>query len=74
MTNTYSVTQFFSDGVWEMIRRDVSAEDAIKTFATYTRNPAAMIGLTKRVIVTDSGDCINAEWRYGEGIVYPVRR
>jgi len=29
--------------------------------------------MVKRVIITDGGDCINFEWKKGEGIVFPPR-
>lgn len=71
--NEFSVCQFFEDDSYEYVRRFVSAEDAIKAFQFYTNNVAARLGMTRRVIVTDGGDCINAEWIFGEGVVYPKK-
>ncbi|SRR5258705_11079638 len=71
MSETFNVCQFFEDGSYEYVRRNVSPEEAALAFRTYTHNPAAKIGLTKRVIITDGGDCTNAEWKYGEGLVFP---
>lgn len=73
MENKYSVCQFFVDGQYEYVRRWVSAEEAVKAFKIYTNNVAARIGTTTRVIITDSGDMTNYEWKFGEGIVYPKK-
>jgi len=68
---TFSVTQFFVSGEHETVRRHVSAEEAMEAFKHYTQNVAVKMGFTLRVIVTDSGDCINAEWKKDEGYTYP---
>lgn len=67
----FSVCQFFPDETYEYVRRFVSAEEAMEAFKTYTNNPASKVGITVRVIITDGGDCVNAEWKYGEGYVFP---
>jgi hypothetical protein len=67
----FSVYQFFEDGNYEAIKRFVSAEEAIKTAKFYTTNVAAQCGLTKRVIITDGGDCISFEWTHGKGVTFP---
>lgn len=71
--NEFSVCQFFMDNSYEYVRRYVSAEEAMKAFRFYTNNVASRIGTTVRVIITDGGDCINAEWKHGEGLVFPPR-
>lgn len=50
--------------------REHGAEEAVKAFHHYTNNVASDMGLVKRVIITDGGDCINAEWQYGKGITF----
>lgn len=67
----FSVCQFFLDDNYEYVRRWVSPEEAMEAFRFFTNNVAARAGLTKRVIITDGGDCTNMEWEYGKGIVYP---
>jgi len=68
----FSVCQFFHDSrTYEYVRQNVSAEEAIKAFRHYISSVAARFGVVIRVIVTDSGDCIVAEWKKGEGIVFP---
>lgn len=67
----FSVCQFFENGSYEYVRRFVSPEEAVEAFAHYTRSVAAKMGMTVRVIITDGGDCTNAEWQHGKGITYP---
>lgn len=67
----FSVTQFFEDDSYETVRSHVTAEEAMEAFKHYTNNVACKMGITKRVIITDGGDCINAEWKQGEGYTYP---
>lgn len=70
-SNEFSVCQFFQDDTYEYVRRFVSAEEAMKAFQSYTTSVGARLGTTKKVIITDGGDCINAEWQYGKGLTYP---
>jgi len=73
----FSVVQFFEDGSYEYVRRYVEAEEAVQAARHYTQSVGAKLGITVRVIITDGGDCINFEWKLGEGITYPpeaVRR
>jgi hypothetical protein len=67
----FNVVQFFQDGSYEYTRERVSAEEAHKAFLHYTHSVAARMGITVRVIITDSGDCTNAEWVFGQGLIYP---
>jgi len=68
--NEFSVCQFFEDGSYEYVRRYVSSQEAAEAFKFYTTNVSASIGLTQRVIITDGGDCTNAEWIFGKGLVF----
>jgi hypothetical protein len=70
----FSVCQFFQGGQYEYVRRWVSAEEAKYAFDHYTNNVASRMGATKRVIITDGGDCTNAEWVYGKGITFPEEK
>lgn len=67
----FSVFQFFADGQYEKVREHVGAEEAVKAARHYTRNVAAAMGMTKRVIITDGGDSIVFEWKYGQGVTFP---
>lgn len=71
LTNEFSVCQFFEDGSYEYVRQWVNAEEATKTAIHYATSVGARLGITRRVIITDGGDCITWEWRYKEGIVFP---
>lgn len=46
-------------------------EEAVKTARALVSRPAAKMGIFKRIIITDGGDCCCFEWRYGEGVVFP---
>lgn len=70
MTERFSVYQFFEDGSSEMVRSGVDAEEAVKAAHHYCHSVAARIGVTTRVIIVDSDDCVNFEWKYGEGVVF----
>jgi hypothetical protein len=72
MSDEFSVCQFFRNG-YEYVCRFVSAEEAVRTFKQYTHNVSAQTGLTRRVIITDGGDCINLEWQFKKGIVFPTQ-
>ncbi|RPH74012.1 hypothetical protein EHM76_04405 [bacterium] len=69
----FSVVQFFQDDSYEKVRERVDVQEAWKAFEHYTNNVACKIGITKRVIITDGGDCTNVEWINGQGIVYPTK-
>ena len=66
----FSVCQFFEDGSYEYVRRYVCAEEAVNAATHYCTSVGAQLGFTKRVIITDGGDCINFEWEYGKGITF----
>jgi hypothetical protein len=71
MTGEFSVCQFFADGSYKYVRRNVSPDEAVAAFEHYANSVSARASWTRRVIITDGGDCTNAEWRYGEGLTYP---
>ena len=73
MNDEFSVCQFFEDGSYEYTRRYVSPEEAMKAFQHYCTSVGAKLGTTTRVIITDGGDQINAEWLFGKGLVYPPK-
>lgn len=73
MAETFSVVQFFDDDnkMYEFVRENVPIEEALTAFKHYTDNVAVKMGITKRVIILDGGDCVNVEWINGKGIVFP---
>jgi hypothetical protein len=70
---TYNLVQFFEDGQYEYVRRNVSAEEAVHASKHYTNSVAAKLGFVTRVIITDSGDSCVFEWKYGVGVTFPTR-
>lgn len=71
---TFNVVQFFLDGNYEYVRRRVPDHEAASAFQHYTTSVGARIGTTVRVIITDSGDEICAEWLFGKGVVFPPQQ
>lgn len=67
----FSVCQFFLDGAYEYVCRFVPAAEAVRVFKLLASSLGARIGTTRRVIITDGGDCTNAEWEFGKGLTYP---
>jgi len=49
----------------------VTFEEALHWFKHHTTNVTANTGMTSRVIITDGGDMIVAEWKHGQGITWP---
>lgn len=66
----FSVWQFFEDGSSECVRRGVGAEEAAEAAKHYCTSVAAVLGVTRRVIIVDSGDCTNFEWQFGKGVTF----
>jgi hypothetical protein len=62
VSEQFSVALFFDDGQHKYARRFVSAQEACRAFQHYSRSAGAQLGLTVRVIITDSSDCIVREW------------
>jgi len=69
----YSVCQFFEDGSHEYVQRYVSVQEAVEAAEHYCHSVAAQMGITQRVIITDNGDCITFEWKYGKGVIFPPK-
>lgn len=71
MDGEYSVYQFFAEGNYEEVLRFVDDRTSLERAKALIESVGGRIGTTRRVIVTDGGDCINFEWKFGEGIVWP---
>ena len=69
----FNVVQFFEGGAYDYARRGVPAEEAVVAAAHYCSSVGAKMGTTQRVIITDEGDSINFEWKFGEGVVFPLK-
>ncbi len=68
MKGEFSVCEFYEDGSYEYLERFVDDETAFDLFARCAELRAA--GVT-RLIITDEGDRINAEWKAGVGFTFP---
>ncbi len=73
MNERFNVVQFFEDGSYEYVRRNVSTKDAVAATQHYTRSVAARMGMVTRVLITDMLDQTVFHWEYGKGIVFPTR-
>jgi hypothetical protein len=74
MSETFSVYYYSNEALGSIVEcecKHVDLAEATKWFKHHTTNVCAVTGLTARVIITDSGDMIVAEWKYGEGITWP---
>lgn len=69
-TGEFSVVQFFADDTYETVRSHVGPEEAVEAAKHYTTSVGARMGMTRRVIITDAGDCVAFEWQYGKGVVF----
>ena len=70
-TAEFSVYQFFPDGTSYEELYCVDAESAVTKAHAITRSPGAMLGITRRIIITDGGDSTVFEWQYGKGVTFP---
>lgn len=71
MDETYSVAQWFPDGQYEYVRRNVSIEKAMDAAKHYCTCVGARFGTTVRVIIEDGGGCCIFEWERENGIIFP---
>lgn len=70
----FSVYQFFDEKNYECVRRHVPAEEAITAAHQYSTNPAAKLGITRKVMITDVLDHCVFEWQHGIGVTHPSRK
>lgn len=68
----FSVYQFFAKGHYERTLSESCARDAVKWAIQLATGSGAKTGTTRRVIIRDGGDHTVWDWRYGEGLVFPV--
>lgn len=68
----FSVVQFFQDESYEYVRERVSAQEAVEAAKHYCMSVGAQVGTTRRVIITDDGDDTVFEWKFREGITFPL--
>jgi hypothetical protein len=71
VSEKFNVVQFFADDTYEVVREDVSDEEAVNAAFDYFSSVGARAGTTRRVIITTQDDAIAFEWKFGEGITFP---
>ena len=69
----FSVAEYYPDGSWSYALERAPADQAVLTAKGRTETVAAKVGLVTRVIITDSDDTTNFDWRFGQGVVFPTR-
>lgn len=70
MSGEFSVYQFFPDDSYERVLSFVDGETAVRTAKQLSESVGARIGSTRRIIITDGGDCTCFEWKHGEGVTF----
>jgi hypothetical protein len=71
VSNEFSVIEFYEDGNYQYVCRNVGAEEAVRRAHVCTRKPAVLLGIIKQVMGTDGGDQCCFLWKLGEGVVFP---
>jgi len=71
MMGEFSVYQYFANDDYEEVLRFVDGRTAVETAKRLTTSIGGLLGTTKRVIITDDGDCCCFEWLHDRGVVFP---
>lgn len=67
----FAVYIFFPDGSHHCEGSFTEALEAVQCAKRQTEKPAVLLGMIRRVIITDGGDFTCFEWKHGEGVTYP---
>jgi hypothetical protein len=67
----FSLYWWDADGGQHEELRFVGAEEAVKRSFTLANGPASKLGIVKRIIITDGGDCCVFDWHSDQGVVWP---
>jgi hypothetical protein len=70
-TEMFSVYVWNADGKYEQVRTCLPVDEAMQAARRYCTNPAARIGITTKVMITDGGDMSVFEWERAKGVVFP---
>jgi len=71
--NEFSVFWWDPTGSYHKELGFVSAEAAMEKAISLTRRPAALIGVIRKVMITDGGDFCVFLWEFGKGVVFPTK-
>jgi hypothetical protein len=69
----FSVYQFFADTQCERVLSFVDGRTAVEQAKALALSVGGRLGMTKRIIITDGGDCTVFEWKFGQGVVFPPK-
>lgn len=72
MSDEFSVWWDDPEGMQHREGRAMGAEEAVELAKSLTVRPAALMGIIRRVIITDGGDFTVFEWKQGEGVTFPT--
>jgi hypothetical protein len=67
----FSVVQWFPNGVYEYVRRNVDAQAAMDAAKHYCTCVGAKMGTTVRVMIEDGGGYCVFEWEREQGVTFP---
>jgi hypothetical protein len=74
LTSEFSVYWWDAEDGYHAELRFVTAKKAMDRAASLAKGPAAMIGVVRRIIITDGGDCTVFDWIHGTGVVWPTEK
>ena len=66
----FSVYVFDCNDDYEEMLRFVDGKTAVEEAHRISKSVGAKLGLFKRIIITDGGDCTCFEWKHGEGVTF----
>lgn len=72
LEEVFSTYQFFPDDTYEKVIQYAPLVRAMEVAKQLCHSLGARIGTTKRVIITDGGDCTVFEWTHDRGIIWPA--
>lgn len=59
------------EGVIHYEKESVDAKTAVETAHSLTRRPAVLLGIIRKVMITDGGDLCVLLWEHDKGLVHP---
>lgn len=71
MVETFNVYWYDPQGECHCEGEALSVGDALEKAISFTNRPANLLGIIRRVIITDASDMIAWEWTAQSGMVYP---
>jgi hypothetical protein len=60
-------------GYYHLERAGLTGMAAVQLAYDLAQRPATALGIFRRIIITDAGDCTVFEWKHGEGVTFPTK-